>query len=1028
MDRTKLTFILTLTLLISIFSKCLSQEAPFTFVPIPTLSAVTGAQVVFEFSKVVVPADDPRELAVAFHSITYIDSIGHALGELTFGTSEANNLQQEGWFGNEIWADFGPFQWAGGSAKKASMQLPISVGTEGLLLKIRSVEDSLWTRVTIDGQLAASLRVDAYWHTGYVPIGTPISEPAPAAAAEWIEGLYFPHFPSTDRIFVIPVWTELWNHNVTWVADFRINQSYYTMMALTLVGVQGIINRSKPRIYLNFTRASDNWIPTLEEHVGVVRLDFDHLSALNFLLERYGSRFTGAVIYDPEVPETINLATMIAGLEDRIILAPEQLELPGIPDFTSVTDLRPLVQEQGWDTSEESKHRIYQWVYDNLWQNLEHRIIGVISPGPPTSQEIKAESGHYYPLGLVQRDYYVALKLPALWLDPRDSLEAELYGRFLADAPSPVPVHGVCSEEASSTSFVSGYGDWITAISWPNAPLAAANLTVFSGIRPELRSYQPQINTNRILATLGAHHVAMIWSSDGDNLHYQMHRGFPSFKWYTVKDQGYLVGWTINPTLANLAPLIWNYYIESRNEVGLVCGLSGAGYTYPRRMNDTQLQDYIKNTATYLNQTGLRTVRVDARGGEGPWNEELATHYYEGLSNTDYLGAVFGNSGSPWGLHFSYGRVSAPAARPAYVIFDSSDVEYSLNHILSRNTDSVLVDLGSDYPWHSGEVVQDAEAVGREAVFFSNTSTEYLEVIHGPYINLAPGGYTAIFRFKVCNNQSSQDFVDISISRANYTGIASQLTGYTEFARKKISPDEFEETNTYKLISLPFTLDNLTENVEVIMSFRGAETDLTADYIQFTQNDPKGFPVFAPLFLIVTSGEPLADSPRLFTEKLESAGGVVLTPDEFIAALNPEYMIEFATPILGAEDSSLTAAKQQLVAGEYFSSLLTVRQALKIATNIETVPTQVTDFELYQNYRNPFNPSTTIQFALPEAEKVRIEVYNILGRKVATLLDKPLPAGYHQVKFDAQYLASGVYVVQIEAGAFRAAKKMLYLR
>ncbi|MFQ5822213.1 MAG: GxGYxYP domain-containing protein, partial [Candidatus Heimdallarchaeota archaeon] len=206
--------------------------------------------------------------------------------------------------------------------------------------------------VTIDGQLAASLRVDAYWHSGYVPIGTPISEPAQDAEPEWIESRYFPHFPSTDRIFVIPVWTELWKHNVTWVADFRINQSCYTMMALTLVGMQGIINRSKPRIYLNFTRASNLWIPNLEEHVDIVRLDFDHLSALNFLLERYGSRFTGAVIYDLEVPETINLATMIAGLEDRIILAPVQLQLPGIPDFTSVTEPRQLVQEQGWDTTQ----------------------------------------------------------------------------------------------------------------------------------------------------------------------------------------------------------------------------------------------------------------------------------------------------------------------------------------------------------------------------------------------------------------------------------------------------------------------------------------------------------------------------------------------------------------------------------------------------------------------------------------------------------------------------------------------------
>ena len=79
---------------------------------------------------------------------------------------------------------------------------------------------------------------------------------------------------------------------------------------------------------------------------------------------------------------------MIAGLEDRMILAPDQLELPGIPDFGSVNDLRVMVLDQGWDASEEGQTEIYQWVYDNLWQNLEQRMIGLISPGPSTSKPL----------------------------------------------------------------------------------------------------------------------------------------------------------------------------------------------------------------------------------------------------------------------------------------------------------------------------------------------------------------------------------------------------------------------------------------------------------------------------------------------------------------------------------------------------------------------------------------------------------------------------------------------------------------
>ncbi|MBN2357618.1 hypothetical protein JXO59_16000, partial [candidate division KSB1 bacterium] len=234
---------------------------------------------------------------------------------------------------------------------------------------------------------------------------------------QWYEGFYFPRFPATDSLFVIPVETDLNKQELTWVGEFRITDSYSTMMALTLVGMQGIINRTQPRVYFDYTDESHAWISRLAKHVELTILNLDPLSAVNFLLQRYGGYFKGAVVYDPQVPETINLATMIAGLEDRIILAPQQLLFIDLPPSSTVKDLRTLVQQQNWGATEESKLGVYEWVYQNLWQNLEHRIIGIISPGPPTSQQFLPD--RFYPLGLAQRDYYVALRLSALWLDPR---------------------------------------------------------------------------------------------------------------------------------------------------------------------------------------------------------------------------------------------------------------------------------------------------------------------------------------------------------------------------------------------------------------------------------------------------------------------------------------------------------------------------------------------------------------------------------------------------------------------------------
>ena len=85
-------------------------------------------------------------------------------------------------------------------------------------------------------------------------------------------------------------------------------------------------------------------------------------------------------------------------------------------------------------------------------------------------------------------------------------------------------------------------------------------------------------------------------------------------------------------------------------------------------------------------------------------------------------------------------------------------------------------------------------------------------------------------------------------------------------------------------------------------------------------------------------------------------------------------------------------------------------------------------FLLYQNYPNPFNPSTKIEFSLLKAETVTIKVYNIIGQKIVTLLNKPMPAGYHEFQFDAQNLSSGIYLYRIEAGMWTDTKKMLLVK
>jgi hypothetical protein len=81
--------------------------------------------------------------------------------------------------------------------------------------------------------------------------------------------------------------------------------------------------------------------------------------------------------------------------------------------------------------------------------------------------------------------------------------------------------------------------------------------------------------------------------------------------------------------------------------------------------------------------------------------------------------------------------------------------------------------------------------------------------------------------------------------------------------------------------------------------------------------------------------------------------------------------------------------------------------------------------QLLQNYPNPFNPTTTIQFELAHQTYARLDIYNIIGQHISTLVDGTKPAGRYSVVFDGGNLPSGVYFYYLQAGNFSEAKKLL---
>jgi hypothetical protein len=99
--------------------------------------------------------------------------------------------------------------------------------------------------------------------------------------------------------------------------------------------------------------------------------------------------------------------------------------------------------------------------------------------------------------------------------------------------------------------------------------------------------------------------------------------------------------------------------------------------------------------------------------------------------------------------------------------------------------------------------------------------------------------------------------------------------------------------------------------------------------------------------------------------------------------------------------------------------------SIEIEVELNVIPTE---YVLYQNYPNPFNPSTTIRFGLPKDGIVTLEVYNIIGEKVATLVNKELTSGYHTIDFTGSSLSSGIYLYKITAGEFKSTKKFVLMK
>jgi hypothetical protein len=348
-----------------------------------------------------------------------------------------------------------------------------------------------------------------------------------------------------------------------------------------LVSLQGLINRTQPRIYLESGEAEGKtfWLDHLSVSKTIVS---DPLS----LVTKYASEIDGMEITDDAQVDTNNLATALAGVDNAIVVSPAlATQLSAAPyQLATKTDLR--TQHFA------SKLAVYQWELDHVAPMATNRLIVGLDPAAV----------------LGPRDLAVAAKATTVWLNPNDTNELTLLNKFLARLAPNSPYVGWWTGEQAGVSAASKYG----------VPTFAAdlfrNMSVLAGTPRTIHvppAPLPPPLQNKIYVAL--------FASDGDNMQEDEH--LITRKWNTDTNRGKVpIGWTISPGLVDAAPIILDYFwsTASANDV-MVAGASGLGYTYPTQWPAAAVDQYTERTSSYLTAGGLRAITVWTYGpGSGP--------------------------------------------------------------------------------------------------------------------------------------------------------------------------------------------------------------------------------------------------------------------------------------------------------------------------------------------------------------------------------------------------------------------------
>jgi len=336
--------------------------------------------------------------------------------------------------------------------------------------------------------------------------------------------------------------------------------------------LEGIVNRTQPRVVCVSTVNGEGEFTWLSLH----NLSTSPITGYNAIL-KYQTNFTGLVVTDPSQPDTLNLATTMAGVNNELICNPSLL-----PTLTNSPYNLPITDDLRGRFA--NKYGVYGYLYTNYWPLCTHRILA----GMETNLD-----GNL-------RDYLVATKTATVWLDPGSvSQDATMMALFTSQMTPANSVYiGWVPNEGNDVPWLSTYGIPVVASDY------FVNGSVFSGVASPINIPAippPPPLQNKV-------YVALLLS-DGDNAQYMQHA--MKINWENGSRGSVPIGWTVDALVANLDPVMLNYYwsTATTNDC-LISGPSGAGYARVEFWSSANLTAFANIADGYLQRSGLRVITV----------------------------------------------------------------------------------------------------------------------------------------------------------------------------------------------------------------------------------------------------------------------------------------------------------------------------------------------------------------------------------------------------------------------------------